>query len=271
MQVSVFVYEDKCLSGNLFFRGFLTTVYTGIYTGISHQRPISPLARRARSTPCICYLSKLSASFLQPSEHVGEHSGGVVGWRAAWGSGGITGGWTGGGGAGGELGGAVAQAVASDASAVSSSSRAAGLVFGFTGDLLVFANPCLLDGAVLGRQQQGLGVSGGQVLGRLAALGLQLGAQVGHGELGAVQAPGLDAGQADQAGDDAEDDQLDAEQAAQTVVTAPRHGAALGVDAAAVMVPPCGAPPSHMARSVARRLGRPPQRWAGSRQSRPWK
>ena len=214
----------------------------------------------ASGASCIRYRSKLSASLLQPSEHVGEHSGGVVGWRAAWGSGGICGGWTGGGGAGGELGGAVAQAVASDASISGSSSRTAGLGFGFTGDLLVFANPCLLDGAVLGRQQQGLGVSGGQVLGRLAALGLQLGALVGHGELGAVQAPGLDAGQANQAGDDAEDGQLDAEQAAQTLATARRHGAALGVAAAAVMVPPCGLVPSHMARSVARRLGRPPQR-----------
>ena len=34
MQVSVTVYEGKCLSGNLFFWGFLTMIYTGIYTGI---------------------------------------------------------------------------------------------------------------------------------------------------------------------------------------------------------------------------------------------
>lgn len=33
MQVSATVYEDKCLSKNAFFRGFLTTIYTKIYTG----------------------------------------------------------------------------------------------------------------------------------------------------------------------------------------------------------------------------------------------
>ena len=209
--MSAAVYQGKCLSGNPIFWGFLTRIYTRIYTSIFHQRRIRPFARGARSTPCVCYLSKLSASFLQASKHVGKHSGGAGGWRAAGGSGGICGGWTGGGVAGGELGGAVAQAVTSDASVISISSGAAGLVLGFTGDLLVFANPCLLDGAVLGRQHQGLGVSGSQVFGRAAALGLQLGAQVCCGELGAVQAPCLRAGQANQAGDDAQDGQLHAE------------------------------------------------------------
>lgn len=33
MQVSATVYEGKCLSDNPFFWGFLTRIYTRIYTG----------------------------------------------------------------------------------------------------------------------------------------------------------------------------------------------------------------------------------------------
>ena len=225
------------------------------------------LAGLAGGAPRIRYLSKLSASLFQPSKHVGKHSGGAGGWWAAGGRGGICGGWTGGGAAGGELGGAVAQAVASDASISGSSRRAAGLGFGFTGDLLVFAGPCLFEGAVVGLDASGFGVGGGQGLGGLAAVCLQGGAHVGGLQLRLVQAPGLHAGQGDQRGDEAKDGQLDAEQAAQALVAARawRHR----VTAALAVV--VWGWPSHVARSAARRLGRPPQRWAGSRQSRPWK
>lgn len=41
MQVSASVYEGKCLSGNPFFRGFLTRIYTRIYTGDQALRPAS--------------------------------------------------------------------------------------------------------------------------------------------------------------------------------------------------------------------------------------
>ena len=224
------------------------------------------LAGLAGSAALICYLSKLSASFFQPSKHVGKHSGGAGGWWAAGGSGGICGGWTGGGDAG-ELGGAVAQAAASDASISGSSSRAAGLGFGFTGDLLVAGDPCLFEGAVVGLDAPGFGVGAGQGFGGLAAVCLLGGTQVGGLQLRVVQAPGLHAGQADQRGDDAEDGQLDAEQAAQALGAARawRHRAP-----AALAVVVWGWP-SHVARSAARRLGSPPQRWAGSRQSLPWK
>ena len=172
------------------------------------------LAGLAGSAARIRYLSKLSASFFQPSKHVGKHSGGAGGWWAAGGRGGICGGWTGGGAARGEMGGAVAQAVASDASISGSSSRAAGLGFGFTGDLLVAGDPCLFDRSVVGLDAPGFSVCGGQGFGGLAAVCLLGGAQVGGLQLRLVQAPGLHAGQADQRGDDAEYGQLDAEQAA---------------------------------------------------------
>ena len=41
MQVSATVYEGKCLSGNPFIWGFLTRIYTGIYTRNQALRPAS--------------------------------------------------------------------------------------------------------------------------------------------------------------------------------------------------------------------------------------
>ena len=114
----------------------------------------------------------------------------------------------------------MAQAVASDASISGSRSRAAGLGFGFTGDLLVFAGPCLFEGAVVGIDAPGFGVGAGQGFGGLAAVCLQGGAQVCGLQLRLVQAPGLHAGQGDERCDDAEDGQLDAKQAAQALARA---------------------------------------------------
>lgn len=197
--------------------------------GLRPQHPVSPLTRLPGHPSGVRYRSKLSTSRLQPSEHVGKHSSGAGGCWAGLGKGGAFGGGT----TGGKLGGTVAQAVTSNGTSSSSQRPAAGVLFGFMGDLLMLADPGGLDGAIVG-----LGLPGG--LGRMGALGLHLGLQLGDSQLGVVQAPRLHAGQQ----------------------THRQHGAQH--DAGHVR-------PSHMARSFSRRLGRPPQRFAGSRQSRPWK
>ena len=160
------------------------------------------------------YRSKLSTSRFQPSKHVGKHNCGAGGWWAAGGRGGICGGCTGGGAAGGKGCGTLAQAVTSQASISGSSSRALGLVLGLTGDLLMALDPRLFKGAVVGLDAPGLGVGCGQGLGGLAAVCLLGGEQVGGLELRAVQAPGLHAGQGDQAQDDSQEGWLQAQDAA---------------------------------------------------------
>lgn len=197
--------------------------------GLRRERPVGPLAGLAGRAAGVGYRSKLSTSRFQPSKHVGKQSSGAGGWRAGLGRGGAFGGWA----AGGKLGGAVAQAVTSNGASSSSGRQPAGLVFGFTGYLLVFADPRLLDGAVVG-----LGLPGR--LRGACAFGLRLRLVLGERELGAVQARGLDAGQQQRGQDGA------------------KHQAGHGW-------------PSQVARSLARRLVRPVQRLAGSRQSLPWK
>jgi hypothetical protein len=89
----------------------------------------------------------------------------------------------------------VAQAVTSNAASSAGSVQGAGLGLGFKGNLLVLVDPCLLDAAVGGGCAGAGGHGLGAVFGGLAALGLDLGAQIGGAELRALQAPGLHAGQ----------------------------------------------------------------------------
>lgn len=244
-------------------------MHSGLQQGL-----VGLLAGLAGSGAGVGYFSKLSASRFQPSKHVGKQSGGGGGWWAAGGRGGICGGCTGGGAAGGKGCGTLAQAVTSQASISGSSRHAVGLVLGFTGDLLVALDPRLFEGAVVGLDAPGLGVGGGQGLGGLAAVCLLGGAQFGSLELRAVQAPGLHAGQGDQAQDDSQEGRLQAEDAALEQAQGWTQGAARchrvpGVVVVVALAVVVWGWPSHVARSAARRLARPPQRLAGSRQSLP--
>lgn len=97
------------------------------------QRVERRFTRSAGPASGIRYLSKLSTSRLQPSEHVGKQLAGGAGCRAWEGSGGIAGGATTAGGDGCD---ALAQPSTSSSGASGISTRQGGEFVGMVGDLL---------------------------------------------------------------------------------------------------------------------------------------